>query len=246
MALLSAHDHCLAVVVAATLAFIPVRGAASCMACHEGLKSQARWVHSYREWERSVHRFNEVSCVECHGGDDAEDHAATAHVGLQRADHGPRGAAAIALLRAQACGTCHGDELRAFRQSPHHRALANGKRAADCMTCHGPLGDSSLDPVTVQQTCRGCHAPGAVDDPVAVTCDLLERTRRVRLTVAFPGQGKALAGLDRDRLLNAVLATMAVWHTSDIPTVRRTLSQAAAILACQPGPSGPVAAAQTP
>jgi hypothetical protein len=39
---------------------------------------------------------------------------------------------------------------------------------------------------------------------------------------------------------------MAVWHTSDLLTVRRTPSQGVAILARQPGPSGSVVTAQTP
>ena len=68
------------------------------------------------------------------------------------------------------------------------------------------------------------------------TCDLLERTRRMRVTLAFPGQGEILGQSDHHRLRQAVLATMAVWHTSDLPTVRYTLSQATAILTRESAP----------
>jgi predicted CXXCH cytochrome family protein len=154
-------------------AVAPTPGAAAvsaaagrCGVCHPAERVQ---------FERSLHRQEEVRCVSCHGGDDRSLEASVAH------GRGWRGRIPHRDIPAL-CASCHADEARMraynlpvdqyalYQTSGHGQRLAQGDaRVAVCSDCHGaheilPPSDpaSSIYVLNVPRTCGRCHGDAAL------------------------------------------------------------------------------------
>ncbi|HKY31096.1 MAG TPA: cytochrome c3 family protein [Candidatus Polarisedimenticolia bacterium] len=155
--------------LAASAAALPAGegGAASlCGLCHPDVRVQ---------YETSIHRSEEISCVSCHGGDPSAGDVAGAH------GRGFRGRVRRAGI-PDLCASCHADagimrpynlptdQLALYRTSAHGRLLARGDdRAAVCTDCHGAHDiRSARDPssrvhsLNVPQTCARCHSDASL------------------------------------------------------------------------------------
>jgi len=137
---------------------------ADCATCHQdAVDALAVSVHGKPVFTQIL---GKPACQSCHG---------PVHQLVARDD--PR--SAIQPLRiAQTCAQCHASQeiakrtglhliqpLAAYRQSVHARALAQGKHAASCSSCHGshdilPASDakSRVNHQRVPDTCGTCHA----------------------------------------------------------------------------------------
>ncbi|MFL6195110.1 MAG: cytochrome b/b6 domain-containing protein [Thermoanaerobaculia bacterium] len=162
-----------------------VHGALGCTDCHAGAVKEEHSAETTRVDCSTCHQdavdalaasihgkpaFTEISgkpaCQTCHG---------PLHQLLPRGD--PK--SAIHPVRiAATCAQCHASPkiaqktglhliqpLAAFRASVHAKALAQGKHAADCSSCHGghdilPASDplSKVNHQKVPETCGECHA----------------------------------------------------------------------------------------
>ena len=132
-----------------------------CGVCHPAERVQ---------FERSLHRQEEVRCVSCHGGDDQSLEVNVAH------GRGWRGRIPRRDIPAL-CASCHANEARMraynlpvdqyalYQISGHGQRLARGDtRVAVCSDCHGaheilPPSDpaSSIYVLNVPRTCGRCH-----------------------------------------------------------------------------------------
>ena len=119
----------------------------------------------------SIHADEDVTCVDCHGGDPASRRTEAAHRGGFRALDDR-------LEIPELCAGCHADlermrpynlpvdQYAVYQTSQHGRAIARGeRRAAICTDCHGShrvLGPANPEsPVSHRKlvdTCGRCHA----------------------------------------------------------------------------------------
>lgn len=227
---MAAPSPILAVLLAAA-ALLPARGAtADCHECHQRLAPNPAWAHSYQDWEESMHAYNEVSCVTCHGGDTEAKEAEAAHRGIHFVWAEEKNHAGDRLVLSQGCGQCHPIQIAGARASAHFRALQAGKEAADCTTCHGAVGGEVLNPETIVATCRRCHHDDQPGNTAEVARTLLEYTHRVRMALVFPEPGRTLRGADREAVVKAVTAAMAAWHEFDLPAVGLALAHGTGVL----------------
>lgn len=133
-----------------------------CTLCHPDVRVQ---------FEKSLHRAEQVTCVACHGGDPKAVTVEAAHRGSYRGRIRRRDVPAL-------CAACHADPAKMrpynlpadqyalYQTSAHGRTLEAGdESAAVCTDCHGvheilaPENPaSSVHPRNVPKTCAACHA----------------------------------------------------------------------------------------
>lgn len=133
-----------------------------CTLCHPDIRVQ---------FERSIHRVEDVTCVSCHGGNPEASTVAAAHSGDFK---GPIARARVPAL----CASCHADSARMrpydlssdqyalYQTSQHGIKLARGDdKVAVCTDCHGvheilrtddPA--SSVFYTNIPNTCGRCHS----------------------------------------------------------------------------------------
>jgi hypothetical protein len=133
----------------------------SCVDCHRNrdfLVTDKKLYDYYQEWGLSVHRQEEVSCSDCHGGDPGASDKKKAHAG--DVGGGIQTSAVNFKNIPETCGQCHEDFLEAYRGSSHFEHLVTKKQeeqGPSCVTCHGSVNESVLNVTTVQQACARCH-----------------------------------------------------------------------------------------
>jgi cytochrome b subunit of formate dehydrogenase len=142
-------------------------GTAPCQTCHAPV---------VQEWRASVHGQavahgvpEAAHCTDCHG---------LAHEILSQKDPG---APTSRMKMAETCGRCHADRalierrqipiplaFQLYQKSVHGRAVAAGRAAATCNTCHSSHNilrandpKSTVNRQSIPKTCGACHAEEA-------------------------------------------------------------------------------------
>ena len=133
----------------------------SCIRCHSApdfLVTQRKLYNYYQDWEASIHRQEDVTCSDCHGGNPEAPGEKQAHAGLLGESDA---SSAVNFSNVPAtCGSCHGDVEEAYRTSAHFEHLAKGeddKQGPSCVTCHDSMNTLTLDVTTVEAACSRCH-----------------------------------------------------------------------------------------
>jgi len=143
----------------------------SCLECHDQLEDELK--APVTAFKGDIHGQFNLSCVDCHGGNPAEDDVDRAK------DRTFKGAPKRTQV-PQFCGGCHSDgaymrrynpglrvdQLDQFWTSRHGQLLKGGdSKAAVCTDCHGVHGiqtakfpKSTTFPWNIPQTCARCHA----------------------------------------------------------------------------------------
>lgn len=146
-----------AVQLAATAALAapaPAASADNCIDCHRKAVLPLDREHDYKQWEKSAHAKAGISCHNCHGGDPKLT-GAEAHKGVLPSSDP---ASPIYFTKVpDTCGACHADELKAFKQSEHHKELMRSGKGPNCVTCHGSMANSVMTPQQMETTCSLCH-----------------------------------------------------------------------------------------
>jgi nitrate/TMAO reductase-like tetraheme cytochrome c subunit len=149
-------------VLAASLGLAAVAGAADkaaernqCVDCHEVEHLPISLGHSITEWRASAHGHAGVGCEKCHGGDPRAHDAEKAHVGVLSATD-PKSLVNIHNLAAM-CGSCHKEELKAYKSTVHAEEVTKDGEAATCVTCHGAMATSLPSPTELKSRCTVCH-----------------------------------------------------------------------------------------
>jgi len=131
-----------------------------CADCHFARPDSPGQNHVF-EWDRSLHRRNDVGCESCHGGD-----ASTFESFLAHRDIVPPGLPDSPVSRQnlpRTCGACHAGPFVAFQSSQHYQLLQNGDRdGPTCTTCHGNAAARTLSAKALEGRCGSCHGPGEV------------------------------------------------------------------------------------
>ncbi len=186
-----------------------------CIKCHSQpeLKVQNKKLFDYyQDFKESIHGVVELSCTDCHGGDDSTDDLTRAHEGVlenTRFDRIP-----------STCGECHDAQYEAFVTSDHYRLLEEDGSAPNCITCHGAMEMDFVFASRVRNTCAFCHnqesenAPGVPDqaDYILGKINIMRGYRSfVRANLRDPDR---IMELDRD-----YLRLTARWHRFDLDSI---------------------------
>lgn len=133
----------------------------SCEACHgnpDFLVTNKQLYDYYRQWDRSIHKQEEVGCEDCHGGDAEATDKKKAH-GDGVAESDPSSGIYYANI-PETCGGCHEAVLEGFTSSVHFEHVkkkSDEKQGPTCVTCHGSIDSEVLDVNTVEAACARCH-----------------------------------------------------------------------------------------
>ncbi len=163
----------------------------SCLECHGQLEDELK--APVIAFKGDIHGQFNLSCVDCHGGNSAEDD-------LDRAkDRTFKGAPKRTQI-PQFCGGCHADgaymrkfnpalrvdQLDQFWTSRHGQLIKAGdSKAAVCTDCHGIHGiqtarfpKSMTFPWNIPQTCGRCHADAEFMKGYKIATDQVEEYRQ--------------------------------------------------------------------
>jgi len=212
------------------LFLLPRLAVAACTTCHAKIDQEKGWAHDFRDWEESIHAFNDVTCVTCHSGDYKAKDAKAAHKGIRFRGKAAAGDPTTRLAVVKLCSGCHEDQFHGYRVSPHFKALNGGRTAADCATCHGAVGGHVLNARTVTATCRRCHTDTSPGNTIEVAQTMLEFTHRIRMALVFPEPGQQLTGDKREKVEEAITAAMAAWHEFNLESLGLALAHGTGVL----------------
>ena len=127
----------------------------SCVHCHSQLSATSFVGVKSHSWKGSIHQRSGVTCDKCHGGNPEATGKEEAHKGVLGSSN-PRSTVYFKNVPAT-CGKCHGAEFYKFTQSLHFRRLESTGQGPDCVTCHGSMVTTVLQPDTVANVCERCH-----------------------------------------------------------------------------------------
>jgi len=200
----------------------------SCVDCHSDarfLVQNKKLYDYYQGWKLSVHATNDVSCVDCHGGDPKARDKDKAH------GAGSLGSAAksspINYRNIPAtCARCHKKVAAKFRQSEHYKHLVankDGEQGPSCVTCHGSVNTTVLTVNTVRNTCSQCHNeetrnnPDIPDEAEQVLNNFLSINRYYRAIASrsTPEEARAFNNIV-DPMIDSLNAD---WHTFDLDKI---------------------------
>jgi nitrate/TMAO reductase-like tetraheme cytochrome c subunit len=200
----------------------------SCEICHQNpdfLVTNKKLYDYYQEWSESVHRQEDVTCDDCHGGDaTATDKAASHGDGISEAD--PSSGVYYKNV-VDTCGTCHDDILEGFRKSDHFeqvdKAKEDEKQGPTCVTCHGAINSEVLKVNSVADACAQCHNEETDNHPEnpekakAILNRFLSIHRFYRYIAirAEPEEGKAFFQKIDPKLKRLTIT----WHSFDLEKI---------------------------
>ena len=199
----------------------------SCERCHRNpdfLVTNRKLHEYYQEWSGSVHRQEDVTCDDCHGGDATTSDKAKSHgdgIGVSDPSSGIYYKNVV-----DTCGACHEEILEGFVKSDHFEQVVkkeDEQQGPTCVTCHGSINSEILNVNSVANACAQCHNEETDNHPEnpekakAVLNRFLSIHRFYRYIAirAEPEEGRAFF-LKLDPRLQKLSTT---WHTFDLDAI---------------------------
>lgn len=199
-----------------------------CVRCHTALSGNSFIGAKSHSWEGSVHQEHGITCDKCHGGDPKSKTEREAHVGVFSSSN-PDSSVYYKNI-PKTCGKCHGAEYYKFTRSFHYKKLETTGQGPNCVTCHGSMVTSVLQPDDLAGVCEQCH-----NSRIGVFPYIPEKAKAVLLLLQ---ENKALLTADKKlftsksdrKLLDAAQADITSarleWHTFDLDTIESYLQSA--------------------
>jgi hypothetical protein len=200
----------------------------SCVRCHMALSGKSFVGARSHNWVGSIHQEHGVTCDKCHGGDPNAVSEELSHIGVFDSTN-PESTVYYKNI-PRTCGKCHGAEYYKFTQSFHFKKLETTGQGPNCVTCHGSMVTTVLQPDDLANVCERCHNarmgifPYVPDEAKAVLL-LLKESKDLL------GVDKRLyTSKDEKMLLNAAQSNISSarleWHTFDLNAIVRYLQSA--------------------
>ncbi len=196
----------------------------SCLVCHSApdfLVTNKKLYDYYQEWSRSIHKREEVTCSDCHGGNPDVADKAGAHGG--ELGGGEASSAVNFQNIPRTCGQCHDQIYDAYRESKHFEHLVENQeeqQGPNCVTCHGSINVEVLNVETVSDSCARCH-----NEETEIQSEVPDRAERVLHGVVFVDRFYRYVAMEEsatgsreffnqvDRKIDRLSV---VWHTFDL------------------------------
>jgi hypothetical protein len=213
--------------------------ASSCEDCHSDadfLVTNKQLYDYYQEWTASIHKQEEVSCDDCHGGNAEASGKVEAHGDGVRASDPASGVYYKNI--PDMCGGCHEEILEGFRSSDHFEHVEKKKKNDDqgptCVACHGSINSEILNVNSVAAACERCHNQERDNHPEnpEKARDILNRFLSIHrfyryITVrAEPAEAKAFFG-ELDPRIQQLSVT---WHTFDLDAIDKGTAEVLTLL----------------
>lgn len=200
----------------------------SCVACHGDsrfLVTNKKLYDYFQQWKQSIHRQEDVSCVDCHGGDsDLPDKE-----GAHGADLSQSAASSAVNFRniPETCGQCHDEIYDAFRKSHHFEhvvAKEQEEQGPTCVTCHGSINVDVLSVETVFESCARCHNEETDNHPEnpEKARDILNKFLSIHRFYRYITARDASGSEKFFSVLEEHIDRLAVtWHTFDLEEIEK-------------------------
>ncbi len=209
-----------------------------CVECHSNPKflvTNKKLYDYFQQWASSVHRQEDVSCMDCHGGDGTASDKTEAH----------GGAVAEAVEASgvnfknipDTCGGCHEGILEGFQKSAHFEHVVAKEQVAQgptCVTCHGSINVGILNVNSVEEACARCHNQESDNHPEnpAKARLILSRFLSIHrfyryITIRIEPEEARAFFEDIDRRLQRLSVT---WHTFDLPKIEEEVDEVLSVL----------------
>ena len=130
----------------------------TCTECHKDPKFRVQnpvLFNYYKNWKDSTHEIEDVTCMDCHGGDPTKKDKKNAHdidfsslTSIERASF---------KMIPERCGKCHGVIFMHFTESKHYTSLIEKGTGPNCSTCHGSVNVNVYYTTVISRTCKDCH-----------------------------------------------------------------------------------------
>jgi nitrate/TMAO reductase-like tetraheme cytochrome c subunit len=200
----------------------------SCVECHSNpdfFVTAKKLYDYYQEWDVSVHRQEDVSCEDCHGGNSRIRDKKGAH-GTDVSGGLTAGSPVSFENIPSTCGVCHDDIYEGFRKSNHFPHLVEKKQerqGPNCVTCHGSINATVLNVNTVKKTCLRCHNDETenhpeIPDKASDALNLFLSIQRYYRYIGIRGEPADtqtfFAVMDK-----RVRDLSVLWHTFDLPKI---------------------------
>lgn len=217
----------------------PPAAKSSCVDCHSNPKwlVQNKKLYDYfKAWKLSIHQQENVTCVDCHGGNPktADKQAAHGDIALGAA----QASSPINYQNVPAtCARCHEEVYRNFKQSAHFQHLAvadKEQQGPTCVTCHGSVNTSVLNINNVRAACSRCHNKETENHPdiPARAEDVLSQflsIHRYYRYIATQGDPKQIK--DAFKVIDPRIKRLnASWHTFDLDKVGEETAELLGVL----------------
>jgi hypothetical protein len=200
----------------------------SCVDCHSNpdfFVTAKKLYDYYQDWDVSIHRQEDVSCEDCHGGNSSARDKKGAH-GTEVSGGLGAGSPVSFENIPSTCGGCHDDIYEGFRKSNHFAHLVDKKQeqqGPNCVTCHGSINATVLNVNTVKKTCLRCHNEETknhpeIPDEASETLNLFLSIQRYYRYIGIRGEPvdtqTFFAVMDK-----RVRDLSVLWHTFDLPKI---------------------------
>lgn len=202
----------------------------SCIECHgdpDFLVRATKLYDYFQEWSNSIHRQEDVSCEDCHGGNPEVSDKQGAHGTEVSGGQNPGSSVNFENIPAT-CGECHDAIYDGYRQSDHFDHLVEkkqDKQGPNCVTCHGSINSTVLNTNSVEKECQRCHNEETENHPdiPAEASEILNRFLSIHRYYRYIGirgdpattRGFFAAMDERIRELSVL------WHTFDLPKIKK-------------------------
>jgi hypothetical protein len=207
----------------------------SCLLCHSApdfLVTNKKLYDYYQEWSRSIHKREEVTCSDCHGGNPDVADKTGAHGG--ELGGGEPNSAVNFVNIPSTCGHCHDEIYDAYRESMHFEHLLENQeeqQGPNCVTCHGSINVEVLNAKTVSDSCARCH-----NDETEIQPEVPDRARRLLRGFLYVDRFYSYIAMEESatesgRFFNEVERKIerlpVVWHTLDLDDFEESSSSLA-------------------
>lgn len=190
----------------------------SCIACHRAATAVPSLEHTFDEWAESPHAKAGVNCEICHGGDPSRPGQAEAHAGILSSTD-PKSKVYYTAIPGT-CGACHAAELAAFKASVHYSVLMKTGRGPDCLSCHGAMADTVIEPRYMEMTCTLCHRTPTQAYSARMAVEDARAALRGYESAAATAEDAGAARRQELALRGRLKALLVEWHGFDAAKVR--------------------------
>ena len=199
----------------------------SCVDCHSDpdfLVTNRKLYDYFQKWTESIHKQEDVTCTDCHGGDPGVADKTRSHEGDLQAS---RQSSAVNFRNVpQTCGECHDEIYDGFRKSSHFEHVVAKKQedqGPTCVTCHGSINVSVLNVNSVEQTCSRCHNDESENHPDTPekARSLLNRFLSIHRYYRYIAvRGDPVETREFFEAVDAAIRDLSVtWHTFDLSEI---------------------------
>lgn len=200
----------------------------SCETCHSDpdfLVKNKKLYDYYQNWTLSLHKVENVTCVDCHGGNPKVKTKKAAHGGS--AMSAARKTSPINYANIpKTCAKCHKKVYQRYQESEHFQHLKSEKQEGqgpNCVTCHGSVNLRVLNVNNVRTTCAKCHNektennPEIPDHAEKVLHDFLSIDRYARYITLRSDARKTREMLER--IESSIRTLSEEWHTFNLEEI---------------------------